>query len=89
MKLRNWLFGKSAEKEYIEFKQEYQTAEEKREYDARQEELRKIKNGEEINPPWVKYHSSLNPWELRHEHWLVDIWLPFWRRMNEEQRQAY
>ena len=89
MNLRNWLLRQIAETGLIDLKYDYFTDAEKESYDYQREEFRKFKNGEEINPPWVKYHSSMSPWELRHDHWLVDVWLPFWRKMDEEQRRTY
>ncbi len=89
MSIKKWLLRKLAEKEHIDFKYEYGTDDEKKKYDVRQEELRKFEAGEDIDPPWVKYDSTTSPWELRHDYWLLEIWLPFWRGMDDATRQTY
>lgn len=53
------------------------------------EDKLKLENGEEIRPPWIRYSSTLSPWELRHDDWLINIWLVFWRRLSVEARESY
>jgi hypothetical protein len=57
------------------------------------EQKRKLETGEEIEPPWV-FAPNTEPWsgEWRQgsgEHWLLEIWLPFWHRLNERERENY
>jgi hypothetical protein len=89
MNIKNWLFRQLAEKKLIEDKYEYLTDAEKEAYDYRQEQLRRLEAGEDIDPPWVMNNSELSPWDLRHDYWLIEVWLPFWRKMNEQEREIY
>lgn len=89
MKLKYRILRQLAEKGFIEESYEYFTDPEKEAYEYRQEQLRKLEVGEDIDPPWVTYNSEMSPWELRHEYWLVEVWLPFWRKMSEQEREVY
>ncbi len=89
MKLKNWLLRKLAEKEIIEWGNEYLTDDEKADYEAQQEEFRKLEAGEEIEPPWVKYSATITSYELRHNYWFNRVWRVFWRKLSADERAIY
>ena len=89
MNLKNRVLRRLAEKEYIAWKPDYYTEDEKKYLEWKADQLEKLQNGEDIDPPWVIHNPDLSPWYFRHDYWLSKYWLPFWRNLNEEQRQAY
>ena len=89
MNLKNKILRRLAEKEWIVWRPDYYTEAEKILQERYDEQMEKLEKGEELNPPWVVYNPDMSPWELRHDYWLINYWLPFWRNLNEKQRQAY
>ncbi len=58
-----------------------------------EEQKRKLKSGEEIEPPWI-FAPDTEPWsgEWRQgggEYWLLETWFPFWQTLEAEQRDDY
>lgn len=49
--------------------------------------------GAEIPPPWVVYPHAETWWggwrQGTSEYWLYDIWLPFWRGLDVNAKEAY
>ena len=44
-----------------------------------------------IQPPWVEC-PGLDPWQFKQGHahsWLLKTFLPFWRSLTVEEREAY
>ncbi len=57
------------------------------------EQKRKLEAGEEFEPPWV-FAPNSEPWsggwrQGNGEYWLHEIWLPFWQKLNKEERNMY
>jgi hypothetical protein len=93
MQIKNWLLRQVAEKRLIKERYEYYTDAEKEAYDYRQEQLRRLEAGEDIDPPWVAFPNS-DPMTLwiswRHgDGWLDQIWKPFWNKKNNAERKKY
>jgi len=47
----------------------------------------------EIEPPWV-FAPNTEPWSGNWkqgggESWLLEIWMPFWQKLNINQRENY
>ena len=44
-------------------------------------------------PPWIKYPGKAPYWggwrQGESEFWLLNVWLPFWRDVTENERQAF
>lgn len=89
MRLKNQILRKLAESKIIEWKNDYFNNEEKQKYEEQQKDFRRLEFGEEIEPPWVKYSDTLTPYELKHDYWLNNIWLVFWRKMDSGARESY
>jgi hypothetical protein len=98
MNIKNRLLRKLAEGKLIEWKPEYYTFEESKYIDWKNEQFEKLEMGEDIEPPWFVYNQTmsqgiynftLSPWEMRNDYWLLEVWLPFWRKLGEEKRQVY
>lgn len=55
------------------------------------EQLRKLDADEEIEPPWIAFPNSLPlGWNQGYQQeWKNNVWLLFWRRMNEEKQENY
>ena len=56
------------------------------------EQERKFAAGEEIKPPWIAFPlSSPNfGWDQGYgESWKLEIWLPFWKRLNDAKQKEY
>ena len=56
------------------------------------EQERKLEAGEEIEPPWIAFPASnpIHGWNQGYEEaWKLNVWLPFWRRLSVEERNAY
>ncbi|MFA6066767.1 MAG: hypothetical protein WC707_06320 [Candidatus Babeliaceae bacterium] len=47
---------------------------------------------QEINPPWIQ-HPEFPPydcfWRQSGEFWYLDVWLPYWRSLSEEEKKHY
>ncbi len=45
------------------------------------------------SPPWIKYPGKAPYWggwrQGESEHWLLHIWLPFWRKLTEAEQQIF
>jgi hypothetical protein len=102
MNIKNKLLRKLAKSKFIEWKPDYFTEDEKENENRylvwKSEQSEKLKTGEDIEPPWFIYdhtmsegiyNLTLSPWEMRHDYWLIEVWLPFWRELHEEKRQVY
>jgi hypothetical protein len=47
---------------------------------------------QEIEPPWIKFPGYPPPdgfWRQSGEYWLHDVWAPFWKSLNAEDRESY
>lgn len=56
------------------------------------EQKSKLKKGEEIEPPWVVFplSSPKYGWDQGYgESWKLQIWLPFWKKLNENKQKEY
>lgn len=46
-----------------------------------------------VLPPWIEYPNSEPTWggwrQGTSEAWLRDVWLPFWKHLTPEDRNAY
>ncbi len=89
MKLRNWILRQLADKNLIELKYDYFTDSEKEVYDYQQEELRKLKAGQDIDPPWKGSPSWNNPARFVHDPFRDQIWNTFWDGLNDEGKREY
>jgi hypothetical protein len=54
---------------------------------------RALEAGEEIEPPWA-VRPGEEPWwggwrQGYAEPWLLDVWLPFWRKLGRDEKLAY
>lgn len=52
-----------------------------------------LNRGEEIVPPWIAFPDS-DPWwggwrQGNSQGWLVLVWIPFWRHLNDREKLAY
>ncbi|MFA6066766.1 MAG: hypothetical protein WC707_06315 [Candidatus Babeliaceae bacterium] len=47
---------------------------------------------QEINPPWIQ-HPEFPPydcfWRQSGEFWYLDVWLPYWCSLSEEEKKRY
>jgi len=47
----------------------------------------------DISPPWVEYPDNEPAWggwrQGVSEAWLLDVWLPFWKKLDAKDRDAY
>jgi hypothetical protein len=74
------IFGASENKEGSEWQDWYA------------EQRRKLEAGEEIEPPWMAFPNSspIYGWNQGNtEHWKMNVWMPFWNRMSEAEREDY
>ena len=56
------------------------------------EQQRKLVAGAEIEPPWIAFPNSdaLSGWNQGFsEAWKLNVWMPFWRKMNEAEQANY
>ena len=46
-----------------------------------------------VRPPWIEYPGSDPTWagwrQGTSEAWLHDVWLPFWAKLDADDRAAY
>ncbi len=89
MKVKKWLLTQLTKKEIIKQNNEHLNDAVKKENPDQKEELCRLYAGEEVEPPWVKYSNTLSPWELRHDYWLTNIWLVFWRGLDKRKQADY
>ena len=58
-----------------------------------EEQKQNMLNNEEVQPPHFVYASSIDSSSVREEAliepWANNIWLPFWKEMNEKERRDY
>jgi hypothetical protein len=57
------------------------------------EQRRKLKDGEEFEPPWV-FAPNTEPWAAEWkqgggEHWIDEYWHPFWKKLTDDQKRDY
>lgn len=55
-------------------------------------QMAKVKNGEEIEPPWVTFPIGISSFgwdEEATEGWKLEVWIPFWDGLNEKEQKAY
>ncbi len=52
-----------------------------------------VKHDENPSPPWVKYPDKEPYWggwrQGESEHWLLNVWLPFWQKLTETEQQTF
>ena len=46
-----------------------------------------------MHPPWIEYPGN-DPWwggwrQGTSETWLLKVWLPFWKNLTAEEKDAY
>ena len=93
MNLKNRVLRRLAEKEYIAWKPDYYTEDEKKYLEWKADQLEKLQNGEDIDPPWLVYPKS-DPvvlwvsWRYGN-FWLDEIWKPFWNKLSVFEKKAY
>ena len=55
-------------------------------------QLQLLNDGQEVEPPWIFFPISFPTygWDYgNHERWKLNIWIPFWRRMNQNEQENY
>lgn len=55
-------------------------------------QMENAKAGIEVEPPWVVFPLSSPDygWDNGYgEQWKLDIWLPFWKKLNEREQERY
>ncbi len=56
------------------------------------EQKERVKNGAQLEPPWITFPISLSDvgWDDYFlESWKLNVWIPFWDKLNEEERTLY
>ena len=54
-----------------------------------EEQTRKLRNGEEIEPPWIIRDPEFGSQSLEDDFWFNNIWVPFWVNLSEEEKDEY
>jgi hypothetical protein len=50
-----------------------------------------LESGAEVKPPWIIF-AGAEPWSFKqgsNELWLSDIFLPYWQRLQPQEREVY
>ena len=56
------------------------------------EQEKKLKAGEEIEPPWFAFPVSYASYGWNSsatEKWKLEIWIPFWKKLNQTDKEKY